>query len=152
MTGKIEKHAGRQNEAGFSLIEVMVAMVILTVGILGIMVLQVKSARYTALSTSATRATALARMHMETIIQADYDAPGMADINTSNNSMLGSRKNVDYRNVDVKGKGVRLGRYTLCWNTADNMPVKNTRTIVVIVSWNHGRRARQFTFIKPLVS
>jgi len=152
MTGKIERRAGRQGEAGFSLIEVMVAMVILSAGILGIMALQVRSVRHNALATSATMATALARMHMETIIQADYDAPGMEDVNRSNNSMLGSLENVDFQNVDVRGKGVRWGRYTLRRNMADDTPIKNTRTLVVTVSWNRDRRSRQFTFIKPLVS
>lgn len=150
-----ERDQGRPEglrEGGFSLIEVMAAMTLLTVGVLGIMALQVKGARQSALSASAATAAVLARMQMERIIDAEYDAPGIADINTSNNSMLDSLRNVDYQDVDLMGKRVHRGKYTLFWNTADNTPVKNTRTIVVTVSWNNQARSRRFVFIKSLVS
>ena len=137
---------------GFSLIEVMVAMTILTVGILGMMVLQMKGVKNNSLSGSATTATLLAQLHMESIIHADYESPGISDVNISNNNRLKSSRNVDYQNIDVNGKGVHWGRFTLCWNVADDTPVKNTKTIVVTVSWENGRRSRQFTFIKSLVS
>ena len=135
---------------GFTLIEVLIAMTIFSIGILGLMTLQIIGIRGTTLSDTATVAGTIAQTHMEKIINADFFASGLKDVNASNNHDLDSTVNRDYKNMDVDGVTVDLGRYNLVLNVADHTPIPNTKTIVVLVTWNNGRQIRKLTTIKSL--
>ena len=54
------RHPGRRQSAGFSLIEVMVAVLVLGVGLLGFALLQTMSVRFTQSANQRTQATNLA--------------------------------------------------------------------------------------------
>ncbi len=133
---------------GYTLIEVMVAMTVLSVGILGLTALQIAGIRGNALSRTNTEAGHLLKHHMESILHADYDTLFIRDINTSNNSDLMSTIQTDFKNVDIHGRPLQNSTYTLIWNVADNTPIKGTRTIVVMVTWQNGKRKRQLVCIK----
>jgi type IV pilus assembly protein PilV len=135
---------------GFTLIEVLIAMTVFSIGILGLMALQIISIRGTTLSDTATVAGTIAQMHMEKIINADFNASGLEDANSSNNDDLDSTVNRDYQNMDVDGNPVDLDRYDLVLNVADDTPIPNTKTVVVLVAWNNGRQVRKLTTIKSL--
>jgi type IV pilus assembly protein PilV len=135
---------------GFTLIEVLIAMTVFSIGILGLMALQILSIRGTTLSDIATVAGTIAQTQMEKIINADFDASGLKDVNASNNHDLDSTVNRDYQNIDVNGESVEPGRYNLVMNVADHTPIPNTKTIVVMVTWNNGRQIRKLTTIKSL--
>ncbi len=141
-----------QGRKGYTLVEVMVAMTILSVGMLGLTTLQISGIRGNSLSGSNTEAGNLAKLHMESIINAEYDNPFIRDINKANNNNLKSVTNTDYRNVDLQGNPIDWDRYTLVWNVADDTPIKNTKTIVVMVTWKNGQRKRQIVHIKSLAS
>jgi type IV pilus modification protein PilV len=100
---------------GFTLVEILIAMTVFSIGILGLMALQVTSIRRTTLSNSATVAGTIAQRHMENIIKADFRISGLVDVNVENNKDLSSINNTDYRNVDVGGRPVALGKYNLLW-------------------------------------
>jgi hypothetical protein len=121
-------------------------------GMMGLMALQIISIRGTSLSSTATSAIALAQLHMEKIINADYHASGLRDVNPSNSSDLDSIANIDYRNADADGKPVDPDRYDLVLNIADNTPIQNTKTIVVLVHWDNGRQIRRLSTVKSLSS
>ncbi len=140
------------HNAGFTVIEVLIAMTILSVGILGIMTLQIKSIQNNSLAGSSTVAGAIAQLHLESIIGSDFHAPGIRDINKENNSDLESVAHFDFRNINVDGKPVYWGKYDLFCNVADDTPVKNTKTFVVTVTWDKGRRSRSVSTIKCLAS
>ncbi len=135
---------------GFTLIEVLIAMTVFSIGMLGLMTLHIISIRGTTLSDTATVAGTIAQMHMEKIINADFNASGLEDANSSNNDDLDSTVNRDYQNMDVNGAPVDLGMYNLVLNVADDTPIPNTKTIVVLVAWNNGRQVRKLTTIKSL--
>jgi prepilin-type N-terminal cleavage/methylation domain-containing protein len=139
-------------EGGFSFIEVMLAMAILTLGILGIMSLHLTGAGNNALSASAAEAAALAEIHMEGIMQADYGAHTLSDVNRENSHDPKSFQHIDHRDGGAAGKFRGSGRYRLYWNVVDDLPVRNMKTIVVTVRWKNGRRYRQFVYARSLAS
>ncbi len=144
------RHDGLSMNNGFTLIEVLIAMTVFSIGILGLTALQILSIRGTTSSDTAMVAGTIAQMHMEKIINADFFALGLTDVNASNNHDLDSTVNRDYKNMDVDGEAVDLGRYDLVLNVADYTPIPNTKTIVVLVTWNNGRQIRKLTTIKSL--
>jgi prepilin-type N-terminal cleavage/methylation domain-containing protein len=138
--------------SGFTLIELLIAMTIFSVGILGIMTLQIKSIQNNSLAGSSTAAGAIAQLHLENIISRDFHAPGITDINKENNGDLNSVNNVDFRNINADGKPVYWGKYDLVCNVADDTPIRNTKTFVVTVTWDKGRHSRRLSTIKSLAS
>src|SRR5690606_1313288 len=76
-------HPQRRKAAGFSLIEVLIAILILAVGLLGFALMQTTTLRYTQSSDYRTRATNLAyelldQMRVNRLSAADYVAAGFA--------------------------------------------------------------------------
>ena len=61
-------HAARLNESGFSLVELLVAVVILAVGLLGLAELQVTAMKGNAKSGSIVAATTIAQMAVEEVM------------------------------------------------------------------------------------
>jgi len=61
------------NNKGFTLIELMVAMVVLAFGILGFMFLQTRSIEGRVFSREMNRAITIAQQHMEILMGTDFD-------------------------------------------------------------------------------
>ena len=61
------------NKKGFTLIELMVAMVVLAFGILGFMFLQTRSIKGRVFSREMNRAITIAQQHMEILMGTDFD-------------------------------------------------------------------------------
>jgi hypothetical protein len=72
---------------------------------------------------------------MEQLKSLDYDDPVLADVNNTNNSNLLDTTNVDFIEQDIDEYGNSGGMYTRVWNVADDEPMNNRKTVVVIVSW-----------------
>ena len=72
--------------AGFTLIEVLVAIVILTVGLLAVGTMQISAIRGNFMSGNTSIALSLASERMEDLLNKDYNHADLADSNTSNNS------------------------------------------------------------------
>ena len=126
---------------GFSLLEVLVAIAILSVGILAAASMQGAATRSNVIADTRTRATTLAADRIEKLISTpipDWDNPptaladadgdgqgGLDDIGFDNDPT--TQGDADNRASD--------GPYTIYWNVADNLPITNTKTIRVIVTW-----------------
>jgi type IV pilus assembly protein PilV len=139
------------DKKGFTLIEVMVAISLLAIGLLGLSMVQVAGIKNNSLGYSSTQANHLAEKHMEMIIHSDYHAQGISDM-ANNNESLETLTNVDHFNTDAQGNGIDLGKYNLIINVADNTPVSDTKTIVVMVTWDNDRKVRKLSCIKTLTS
>ena len=137
------------DKKGFTLIEVMFAVSLLAIGLLGLSLMQVAGIQSNALAYSSTQAHHLAEKHMEMIINSDYHAQGISDM-ASNNGSLDTLTNVDHFNTDVLGNDMDLGKYNLVINVADNTPVSDTKTIVVMVTWDNDRKVRKLSCIKTI--
>jgi len=119
-----------KKEKGFTLIEVLIAISILTVGILAMASMQISSIRGNYFSSNLTGGTNWAQDKVEYLISLDYDHNDLKDTDGDGNGGLDDTTSAtsDYppETHDI---------YTLYWNVAPDWPVNNTKTIRVIVTW-----------------
>lgn len=122
----------RSNEKGFTLLEIIVAISILTFGILAVASMQVSSMRGNSFAGSVTEATALAGDRLERLIALSYDDPLLNDDNgDGSDGLIKTGDDADYDDIRVMDPVT----YTVCTNLAIDTPRNNTKTIKVIVTW-----------------
>jgi len=121
-----------QNKRGFTLIEVMVAMVIFAVGILALAGMQSNYISGNARARLQTEATALGAHVIEQLRSLPFDAADLDPFTNPHQPPAGS-----------------TGPYDVQWNVTDNAPVNNTKTINVAVAPRNrnGRAVRISTII-----
>ncbi len=118
-----------ENEKGFTLIEVLIAMVILTVGILAMMTMQTRAVTANYRASTMTRASSVAAEQMERFQLIDYlDStltngvhPAVADPATN---------------------------YPITWTVTDNSPVIGTKRIAVTVQVPNNGPTVTYEYIK----
>lgn len=104
---------------GFTLLEVMISLVILSVGLLGLAALTATVIRTNSFSNDFTIATALVQDQLETLANTSYGNLTIGtDIADSNNP--------------IDENGSTGGKYIRSWTIAI---VGSTKTIVVTVAW-----------------
>jgi len=114
MFGKnAEKANGKTDERGFSLIEVMIALAIFSIGILGVASMQILSVNYNTHARRTTGGTSLGVERMERLMTLRYDDADLDPI--ANNPHTETR-----------------GIYNITWNVTDNIDNKG---INMTVSW-----------------
>ena len=111
--GKMTKN--RDNQDGFAIIEVLIAMAIFAIGILGVAAMQIGAVNGNAGARKSTELANWATAQVESLMSEPYDTVGD-----------GNRTE---------------GPYTLQWTvSAADVPIENTKTINVTASWNNGQR------------
>lgn len=117
-----------KNCQGFTLIETMIAIVILTIGIFALYALQTASIRYNATANAITGSSTWATDRIEQLLALPYDNPllndddnnGTAGLNTTGAAADGQATSPD-------------NRYTIFWNVAAQMnPNPNDATISTV--------------------
>ena len=128
-----------KDHEGFTLLEVLIALTILSVSLLGLAAMSASVIRGNAFSDEMTIAANLAQDQMDRLLSLPFDTGNQRDVSASNNSANGGNlfdtAVTDYveNNVDDQGN-VGGGTFTRIWNIEDNAAT-NTKTVVVIVSW-----------------
>lgn len=158
---------GKENQAGFSLVEVLVAVSILAVGMLAVAQMQITSIKGIDKSDESAIALNLAQREMERIINMDYSDSRLSDTNDED---LYSTANTDYQDcVDSTGATVVPGGnclddtalYNLIYNLENNTTVvapaifpTNYKEVVVMVQWQRKGKTytRTLTFVKSQAS
>jgi type IV pilus assembly protein PilV len=120
------------NQRAFTLIEILIAMAIFSIGILGMVSLQISTARNTKSADVVTQATMLARDQIETLKR-------ITDVTTLSN---GSE-------ADIDSQGNPGGIFDRSWTISNPLGGSNTRQITVTVSWNQkgGNRSVELSTI-----
>lgn len=128
------------NVRGFSLIEILIAMVVLSVGILAVTKMELVSMRSNTRSASLTEASSVARATMDRLLNLDYDAAELSDTSADSTAGLtdATPSTADYHQTD--------GRFDIFWNVAENQPINNCKTIQVNVTWNMGGEVKSTSF------
>ncbi len=120
------KDCSRQhcNDAGFTIIEVLIAMIIFAVGILGIGKMLVVSINGNDVAGKYTEGSVFGTSEIENIMVTAYDDATLAD--------------------GTNGT-VTQGIYTINWTITDSNPIPNVKNINMIVTWNVKGQAKSFT-------
>jgi type IV pilus assembly protein PilV len=132
-------------ERGFTLLEVIVAISILTVGLLAVASMQASAIRGNTLAGGVTEATNWASDQIEKLVELPYndgrlqdkDGDGSAGLNdTEFDDDPGTQPDADYGEIRQAPQG---RQYKVYWNVAENDLKSGTKTINVIVTWqDHG--------------
>jgi type IV pilus assembly protein PilV len=119
------------NRYGFTVLEVIVAISILSVGLLALATMQATAIKGNDMAGNITGAVTLASAQMERLIALPYDDPLLEDKDGDGFGGLAdsTAATADYPPVDRE-------RYWVCWNVAVDDVLENTKTINVIVEWN----------------
>jgi type IV pilus assembly protein PilV len=135
----MEKEQERQE--GWTLIEVLVAIVILTVGLLAVGTMQISAIKGNFMSGNTSIALTLASEKMEDLFNRDYSDAVLADTATGNDANLTSIAGTDHEeNVSEDGTVGAGGFYRRIWNIADTAtPMPTMKEISVIVTWENNR-------------
>jgi type IV pilus assembly protein PilV len=127
---------------GFTLLEVLIAVVVLAFGLLAIAQMQVIAIRFNYQGRDATEAVTLARHQLELLKTLPFDNANLADTDDTNNGDLYDTVTIDHAdpNNPIDGK------YTRIWNVADFGGT--TKSVMIVVSWLSGpnRIPRQVEF------
>ncbi len=123
---QLSKYATRQNcnNAGYTLIEVLIAMAIFSIGILGIAKMQIVSINGNNIAGKYTEGSVAGTSEIEKIINTAYDDASIA------NGTDGT---------------VTTGIYTVTWTITDSVPISNVKRINMVVTWTIKGQAKSFT-------
>jgi type II secretory pathway pseudopilin PulG len=140
---------------GFGLLELLIALTILAVGILGITKLQMQSSFGNVGSRNQSAAANLARSKMEELKRIgsysvqEGSVADLVDPESANPAVtidLGNWSSPDYTEGpfnEAQDPSNPLGKiFTRSWNVVDNYPIVNFKTVRVRVDWNQGGQAR----------
>ena len=156
----------KKNQKGFTLIEIMVTVVVLSAGVLAVAAMQTTAINGNASARGQTRATVLARDRLELLMTLPFNHPAFVD--TNGDGAPGLDNDNDTRNdyiLDPVNSSIRYpaaadqadpnnpidGRYNVYWNTVQ--PGNNTITIRVVTTWIERGRGRRVAidYMKPRV-
>lgn len=111
---------------GFTLLEVMIALVVLSVGLLGLAALQLVAVKGNSFSSEMTYATMLAQQHAEILKGLPYTDSNLAAADEQNpHTAIGSSKGV---------------QYSVRWTVTDNTPDTDMKTVNLTVQWTSLRQ------------
>jgi prepilin-type N-terminal cleavage/methylation domain-containing protein len=147
-------------QAGFTLIEVMVAFAIFVLGIVGCYTLQVNSSLSSSKSNTVGSASTWAQYMAEDLLSRQYaddnstrtdallknihtsaggSADGLTDVNAT---VAGTSDGVRYVHINGSIDTVAAGAlYSIFWNIVDSRPMPNIKQIRIIVVKNAGINA-----------
>ncbi len=117
-------HPRRDREAGFTLIEVMIAMIIMAVGLLTIGLAQLTAIRMATTSKYMSQAMYLAEQQMESfyvnspVVAGTFQDPGNP--------------------IPADPSGDDLSNFNRSWVIQTDTPTAGMSTVVVTVVWNNG--------------
>jgi prepilin-type N-terminal cleavage/methylation domain-containing protein len=126
-----------EREEGWTLVEVLVAIVILTVGLLAVGTMQISAIRGNFMGGNTSIALTLASEKMEDLFNRNYTDAALADTTTGNNGDLTLITGTDHEErVSDNGIVGAGGFYRRIWNIADTAtPMPTMKEIAVMVTW-----------------
>ena len=113
-----------KNERGFTLIEVLIATAIFSIGILAVISMQIMGMNVSSRACSLTEAVVAATRQVETLKAQPY--------------------------ADVAGGTSTSGGYSLTWTVANDSPVENNKFINVTVTWTE-KGIQRTTFVDSVM-
>ena len=119
-------------DQGFTLIEVLIAMCIFSIGILAVASMQISAMTGNSVANRATIRVVNAQLTLEELIALPYDDPRLeAAGNTPGTDSDGNT----HQEITVDG-------YTIRWDVTDDDPVANAKRITVTITAGTGAETR----------
>jgi type IV pilus assembly protein PilV len=115
-----------KEQNGFTLLEVIIALFIFSVGLLAVASMQMTAIKGNYFSGTLTEASNWAADQMETLMSLPY-----ADVDLAAGDHTSPQEDI----------------YTITWNVADDDTTNNTKTITITVAWTD--RGSQRTLVLP---
>jgi type II secretory pathway pseudopilin PulG len=135
---------------GFMLSELLVALFVLSIGLVGLVKMQISAVQRNAFSSRMTTAIAIAQRQMENLINQEFESTGgIFDPSTSPWPPPGSQLVIDPEpivNPTLNGK--TFNGYTLDWQVTANSPIDDVATLRVEVIWPGGSNPVSLVTIK----
>lgn len=126
------------NDRGFTMIEVLIALVILFIGLLGIMSMHITSIYQNVYTRHLNKATHLADKKMEELLSLPYSHPFLSDTDGDGSSGLDDADSTSADHFDPSNP--IGGLFYVYWNVApdvaDTTIFTGVKTITVIVKWH----------------
>ena len=148
--------------AGFTLLEIMMALAIFSIGVLGVAKLQLSATSGTASSRGYTEAAALGQRQIEYLMSLPYDDVLLGDTDGDGTNQDADNDGTDDDSgnfgLDDRNGGADQAVtvdtvYNLFWNIAVDEPVTGAKKIRLIVRWkSSGFSTRQISFDTVKVS
>lgn len=133
-----------KNQRGFSLVEALIALVLLSVGLLAAGLMQIGSMKANTNAAGRTFGVGLAQSVMDDLrsrplgdaLLVDTDADGAAGLDDGMATGGGNPipANADQSMGQITASDGR--NYTIFWNVADDEPVNGASTLKLYVYWN----------------
>ena len=141
----------REREMGFTILEVLFAISILSIGILAVASMQASAIRGNDFAGRTTNGTTWATDKMEKLIAIaynDYDDSNLQDTDGDGDGGLD-----DATTGTADHYEIQYGA-TVFWNISDNSLITNTKTVNVIANWtNRGvQRSVSMRYVVPKIS
>jgi type IV pilus assembly protein PilV len=128
------------NQKGFTLLEVIVSISILTIGLLAVASMQVSAIRGNASAYGITEATSWASDRIEKLTVLPY---GHADLQDTDGDGSAGLEDASEATDDNPNPPPTHGKYKVYWNVAVDDTADGTKTVNVIVTWaDHGIQKR----------
>jgi type IV pilus assembly protein PilV len=150
MTPNTFSGKGKRRQSGFTLIEVLIAIAILTIGLLAVAKMQISAIQGNYFSGNTSVALSLAEDKMEDLLGRTYTDADLADTQAGNDADLSSLVTKDHEELNINAGGTAGGIYHRIWNVADNTPITDTKTITLIVTWGNDRHRVTLSCIRRL--
>jgi type IV pilus modification protein PilV len=139
---------GARGDQGFTLIEVLMAIVILTVGLLAVGTMQISAIRGNFMSGNTSTALSLASEKMEDLLNKDFNHADLSNSVTGNDTNLSSITSVDHQeNISEEGVVGSGAFYRRIWNIDDETG-PTTKNMMVIVTWEKNKHRVSIASIK----
>ena len=117
LPAKPTKTFKKSTEKGFSLVEVLIAVSIFSVGILAVALMLDTSIQYTSSARLMSEATEIAQYQMEKLMNASYRDAELDEFSSPYGPNL-------------------IANYSVSWTVQDDVPMSEMKTINLTVAWN----------------
>lgn len=126
LTRKFENSTDLRREAGFTLVEVLIAISIFAVGLLAVAIMLDTAIQYNASARFINEATEIAHSQMEQLMNSPYDGAGLDEASSPHGPNP-------------------VAKYKVSWVIRENIPITAIKTINLTVTWDDRGESKNLT-------